>query len=176
MLDNDVAQRLQIDVAACRRHYDKLRTAPSCDAKVSEIYSERELPIIADPDRMIYSGGFFGTQDKRTMTQIQSASAKQLATQNFVFEDHRLPELLFRYRARNFPDSLKQEETLQWLEFCNDRLSGVDADFPHGFEDYQKKIQHLLDDADKTEQQRGILMQLQEWGENLQEALREVVV
>ena len=43
----------------------------------------------------------------------------------FSFEDARLPDLLFRYRARNFPDSLSAEEREEWLQFCRDKcLSG----------------------------------------------------
>ena len=30
--------------------------------------------------------------------------------------------MLFRYRARNFPDSLNLEETSRWHQFCHERL------------------------------------------------------
>jgi len=33
-----------------------------------------------------------------------------------------LPELLFRYRARNFPQSLTEAETARWREHCRAKL------------------------------------------------------
>ena len=38
------------------------------------------------------------------------------------FDDPRLEELLFRYRARNFPDTLTEEEQQQWQQHCAARL------------------------------------------------------
>ncbi len=64
-----------------------------------------------DPDLMLYSGGFFSEQDKRVMEQLRAQTPEALATGSFVFEDSRLPEMLFRYRARNYPGSLSPAGT-----------------------------------------------------------------
>ena len=39
-----------------------------------------------------------------------------------MFSDARLPELLFRYRARNYPESLSPNERKQWQEHCQIKL------------------------------------------------------
>ena len=46
----------------------------------------------------------------------------QLAATRPSFEDERLAELLFRYRARNFPQTLSGEEMAAWEEHRAARL------------------------------------------------------
>ncbi len=41
------------------------------------------------------------------------------------FTDPRLKTMFFRYRARNFPESLKPAETAEWQAFCTARISGI---------------------------------------------------
>jgi exodeoxyribonuclease-1 len=38
------------------------------------------------------------------------------------FDDARLPEILFRYRARNFAQTLDADEAAQWRAHCAARL------------------------------------------------------
>ena len=66
---------------------------------------------IDDPDASLYGGGFFSGSDKRKMELIRSAEPDHLKTMSIPFDDQRLPEMLFRYRARNWPESLSEEET-----------------------------------------------------------------
>lgn len=58
------------------------------------------------------------------MTRLRSMSPEELAGSTLRFADPRLSEMLFRYRARNYPESLDSEETERWQQFCIDRLSG----------------------------------------------------
>ena len=46
----------------------------------------------------------------------------QLGARDFGFADPRLPELLFRYRARNWPDSLSAAERERWDGYRRRRL------------------------------------------------------
>jgi exodeoxyribonuclease-1 len=47
-----------------------------------------------------------------------------LASHTWTFEDRRLPEVFFRYRARNFPESLNPDENARWREHCRETLKG----------------------------------------------------
>ena len=98
---------------------------------------------ITDPEQMLYSGGFFSDADRATMTQVRKASGKQLAAQTFVFEDKRLPEMLFRYRARNFPQTLNGDEREQWKEFCSQRLTDQAAGASVVVDDFRQRLRHL---------------------------------
>jgi exodeoxyribonuclease-1 len=114
---------------------------------------------------MLYSGGFFSDADRRTMDRVHRASPEELASASFVFEDPRLPEMLFRYRARNFPDSLSSEERQHWEEHRFNYLTDPAAGASITLERYQQTIEQLLQDA--TAARRDLLEQLLQYGDLL---------
>ena len=57
------------------------------------------------------------------MEIIRSAEPGMLKTLSIPFEDPRLAEMLFRYRARNWPESLSSDEQEQWLQYRQQRLA-----------------------------------------------------
>lgn len=116
------AERLQLDLERCKQHYEKIRFANSLPKKLTEVFSLPYESDSDDPDLALYSGGFFDENDKKQFVQIRKSSAEQLSKTNFRFIDSRLPDMLFRYRARNFPHSLNLDEQLRWLTFCRQRV------------------------------------------------------
>ena len=56
-----------------------------------------------------------------SVASVVSADAQVLSEKVFPFQDARLVEMLLRYRARNFPDSLSSDEQQEWFEFCRDK-------------------------------------------------------
>jgi exodeoxyribonuclease-1 len=80
-----------------------------------------------DPDYMIYSGGFFSDSDKKLMSMIRSTSAQDLARLDLPFRDARLGTMLTRYRARNFKDTLNNQELAEWNQFRRERLGSSEA-------------------------------------------------
>jgi exodeoxyribonuclease-1 len=67
-------------------------------------------------------GGFVGNDDRRALQRLRGLSPEQLADKRPAFADKRLDELFFRYRARNFPQTLNDAEQRQWREHCAHRL------------------------------------------------------
>ena len=101
------AQRLDIDLAFCYANIDKIKAASGLAEKLAAVFSgQTYTEQDSDPDLEIYSGGFFSENDKKQMTKIRGISPEQLAKSEFRFTDSRLPEMLFRYRARNYPETL----------------------------------------------------------------------
>ena len=74
-----------------------------------------------DVDEDLY-GGFVGNDDRRSLQRLSRMSASQLAAARPAFIDTRLDELVFRYRARNFPETLDDAQRAQWIEHCAHRL------------------------------------------------------
>nr|MDP2190358.1 exodeoxyribonuclease I [Rhodoferax sp.] len=66
-----------------------------------------------DVDEDLY-GSFIGNADRRRLNQLRDLTVDKLATTRNAFDDPRLEELLFRYRARNFPASLTHDEDARW--------------------------------------------------------------
>lgn len=127
LLDDSAQARLQIDMARCERHWQQLSECSALKLKLDDIYNQRQFEPDTDPDRMLYSGGFFGNDDRRLMNDILECDGKQLAERSFPFTDKRLAELLFRYRGRNFPDTLSDDERGLWQEFCHQRVHDDDG-------------------------------------------------
>lgn len=80
----------------------------------------------ADVDEDLY-GGFLGTADRRQLDALRALPADRLALEKPVFDDARLEELLFRYRARNFPETLSDAEQQRWEEHRVARLFDGEA-------------------------------------------------
>jgi exodeoxyribonuclease-1 len=70
--------------------------------------------------------GFIADADRRKFVQVRGTPPHLLGTSEFGFHDPRLPELLFRYRARNWPHSLSFAERERWNDYRRRRL-GADS-------------------------------------------------
>ncbi|HEX5312834.1 exodeoxyribonuclease I [Aquabacterium sp.] len=122
-----VAQRWSIDLDQCMKHAEiaaaKGAGMAGIWAEVFERPASAKAPVDVDED--LY-GGFLSQTDRRTLDRIRAMPvderAHKLADRQPAFEDERLEELLFRYRARNFEDSLNEQEQARWHQHCTARL------------------------------------------------------
>ena len=174
MLDEQVAQRLGIDRAQCEAHWQRLANLTlderrALQAKLHQLYHERQFAPSTDPEQMLYAG-FFADSDRRLMTQVRKLNGEQLAQQHFDFKDHRLPELLFRYRARNFPESLSAQEQASWLTFCQRRMSDPSAGASVTWPELVQRLA-VLRAGSLDEQQRRILDDVERYGREQLERL-----
>jgi exodeoxyribonuclease-1 len=115
-------ERLSIDPELVMRRVERVRAAgPALAEKIRRVFA-RERPVEqVDPDAALYEG-FIGDADKRLFASVRGTPPHLLARQAFGFRDARLPELLFRYRARNWPDTLLPAEHSRWNEYRRERL------------------------------------------------------
>ena len=167
LLDDSIAERLQIDLSAARGFYQQLVNASGLDSKLQEVFLQSEFPQRNDPDVMLYSGGFFSDADRDTMNQVRRCNPDELASQTFSFADNRLDEMLFRYRARNYPDSLNESEFEQWEEFRYQRLTDPEAGSGLVMKDYFDNINTRLADDSLSDKHRHILEELLAYGDEL---------
>ena len=86
-----------------------------------QVFKRETAEGTTDVDEDLY-GGFVSSGDRRQLDSLRSRSPQQLAESSHNFDDARLGELLFRYRARNFPDSLAADEAQTWEEHRAARL------------------------------------------------------
>ncbi|HSQ06311.1 MAG TPA: exodeoxyribonuclease I [Chromatiaceae bacterium] len=111
----EAAERWAIDPDLVQRHAAMLKTAAKAvEAKVRAVHAENGFAPETDPDLMLYGGGFFGPADRREMDRVLTATPEELARNPYRFQDPRLPELLLRLRARNWPETLKPAERDRW--------------------------------------------------------------
>ena len=68
------------------------------------------------------AAGAGGHADRSRLTRLRGCDPLDPAWREAGFDDPRLPELVFRYRARNFPVTLTPEEVQRWQVHCQARL------------------------------------------------------
>jgi len=160
-------QRLELDLPACHERADALREQRHVwSPKLDEVYREEGFIAVDDPEQQLYDG-FLGERDRRLCDRIRAMAPAELARQQCHFDDVRLKELLFRYRARNFPEALSAEERVRWQRFCQQRLSGEIAGAPNTLAQFEADIQQFMLTATPAQQQ--LLQQWREYGRALGE-------
>ena len=87
------------------------------------------------------------------------------------FDDQRLPEMLFRYRARNWPDSLSNDEQEQWQLYRHERLTHEASEKVLTLPRYFKTIKACREDEHLTEKQQQVLNELEAYGQQLKNEL-----
>lgn len=121
-LSTERAAKWGLDIAQALRHAELAALNANLLAGMWPAIFERPAREgRADVDEDLY-GGFVGNEDRRTLQGLRTLTGAQLASKRPAFNDARLDELFFRYRARNFPQTLNEAEQGQWLEHCAHRL------------------------------------------------------
>lgn len=161
-LTESAREQWQMPRAAEQRHLRALLSATGLDAKLRELFAASPYPPIEDPDQSLY-GGFTADADRRLCQAVRSASPEQLVELAPAFEDPKLTELLFRYRARNWPATLNREERQRWDTFRRRRLTGPDCDAGICLNDYRRKLSQMAIDAHLSERQRAVVDALLDW-------------
>lgn len=159
-------QRLGMDWSLCERNVETLKAAQALwQDKLATIYQEEAFASSADPEQQLYDG-FIGDRDRRLCEQVRNAQPQELASRDWPFDDARLPELLFRYRARNFPDTLSPPEQQRWTDFCRQRLSNPECGAPNTLEQFRVALEAMRGDCSPSQVQ--LLQQWQAYAEQLQ--------
>jgi len=161
-------ERLQMDPAIIETRAAVLRShAPELAEKLRQVYAKGREIIANDADAALYDG-FISQEDKRQCAAIRATTPESLGKRVFALTDPRLVELLFRYRARNWPETLSPDERQRWDAYRRRRLldetSGLsEITLPH----YRKQIAALRQIHAHAPQTLQLLDALEQWGRGL---------
>lgn len=168
-LTDERAGELQIDMSRARDYWQRIIDRPDFIDRISSAFAARpDFEPLTDPDFMLYAGGFFSAADKRLMARVRDMGPEELSAESAqlisAFTDVRLPDMLFRYRARNFPQSLTSSERQLWQAFCCQRLTRS-ADMPGAGPDLASfdAVLSALQESTLDNEQRQLLEDLQHW-------------
>jgi exodeoxyribonuclease-1 len=163
-------ERLQLDLPLYEARAAALREHQAVwQEQLGLIYQEEKFDTVEDPEQQLYDG-FIGDRDRRLCEQLRVAEPETLSSPRWMFDDGRLPALLERYRARNFPDTLDAAEHQAWLEFCRDRLIRPQAGAPHTLEAFDLAMIEALPQANG--EQQVVLQQWQAYAQALRKKLQ----
>jgi exodeoxyribonuclease I len=161
--------RLGIDKEKCLNNATLLQKTPAIAEKIRQVFSQRSTYEKNDADGALYDG-FASDSDKRFFNTIRSSSPAQLKTFLSPWKKgSRYDELLFRYRARNWPDSLSSPEIERWNEYRQQRLAKESSQSEYSFESYYLEIERCRSIANT--EQHSLLDQLHVWGQSIEASL-----
>ncbi|BBV01244.1 exodeoxyribonuclease I [Providencia rettgeri] len=132
------AERTGVDRDLCMRNLETLRKNPEIRNKLIELFSEPQVFTESDDVYTQIYNGFFSPSDRSTMDIIRETSPQNLPALELSFEDKRMKELFFRYKARNYPATLSYDEQQRWLQHRRDYFS------EERLTEYMQQIQLLL--------------------------------
>ncbi|MGP1930551.1 MAG: exodeoxyribonuclease I [Arsenophonus sp. ET-YP4-MAG3] len=154
-------QHIAFDFDICLNNLAILQQHNEIHDKIIQLFNKKEkyFSKTIDVDTKLYSC-FFTNKDFLKMTIIRQTLPENLSKINFKFNDPRITQLFFRYKARNYPTILTEEERLAWLNHCRNTitkekitkyLQTIDQLFIENYRDKEKckKLKLLVDYVNK---------------------------
>ncbi|MCB5197215.1 exodeoxyribonuclease I [Deefgea salmonis] len=152
-----------VNLDAIQTHAAKLANSPDLNTIWRDVFKRNNQGETIDVDANLY-GGFVAPTDRRTLNRIRTLSPEKLALEQAHFDDRQLEELFFRYRARNYPSSLNEQEIQRWDKWRSDKLFDGAAG-ARTLEAYSEEIDRLSEEAD--ERGETILAALYDYAEQI---------
>ncbi|WP_462320447.1 exodeoxyribonuclease I [Halochromatium sp.] len=171
-LTAEMAERWQIDPGQVAAHAGRARKhRREIGERLEQAFSsEPRWPETTDPEQMLYSGGFFSDRDRRLMDELGCLSPSELAETEPHFEDARLPTLLFRMRARSWPETLTESEREDWDAWRFERLTDSGAGASITIDAYEAKLLSLRAERRGDPSALAVIDRLEDWGEQVMTA------
>nr|WP_320131072.1 exodeoxyribonuclease I [uncultured Holophaga sp.] len=121
LLTPALAERYELRIDEALKRGENLQQQPAFLERVRAAYFSGGPGTCGDPDFSLYGGPFLSDQDRRLLGRMHRTAPGELGALQLPFQDPRLPELFFRYRARNWPQSLCPAERERWEAHCRSR-------------------------------------------------------
>lgn len=167
VLTPDQAARWNISGDALRQHLAFIRQQPKLTDKLAQVFSGQEFAPQPDVDLQLYSA-FFPKADKATMAQLHQLNPADLAQWPAPFEDPRGAEMFFRFRARNYPDTLSEDEHERWEQHRSARLLHSNPTAPYlNYARFSEALQQAAASVQDQPHKLQLLEDLQLYAESI---------
>ncbi len=174
-VDQRAVDRFALDLSRCQRHLQQLLDDTGFRTRLPQLYTDAfvtaDRAAEVDPEQALYTGGFFSNEDRASMARVHKLAPYELSDAAAWFRDRRLVELLFRYRARNFPQTLTPAEKQDWAEYRRRRLCEPDGGGSLTLTQFHQRVTGLLARQDLSESDRKLLYALRDYAHRLEESL-----
>ncbi len=170
-MSEESAARWKIDVDVAHQHLATIQASPQFIKNSQAIFKDRNFEPVTDPDFMLYGGGFFSNDDRARMELVHETEPDQLGLLDLPFDDDRLSEMLFRFRARNYPETFNQSEKERWDEFRRQRLLASNGGSGFTFDDFNQAIADARQKEDLAKESIGMLDELDQYSQSIIESI-----
>jgi exodeoxyribonuclease-1 len=163
-IEPKIVEQLQLNMDKCKQHLRFLQdNQAEITQAVQKIYQTTlEIAPVQDADQGLYDG-FIDAADRRLCDEVQRLDALALAKFHPRFKDKKLTQLLLHFKARNYPESLNEDETENWFEIVQGRIQSGENGYL-AIEEYFAQIQTLRAECPEQAQ---LWQQLESYGESL---------
>lgn len=161
-----------IDLPRDLAHAQRLREATGLTEKIRRVFGQTrgDGDNSIDADLALYAG-FPDPHDKRLFAKVRQQRGVAPQGDGFGFHEPRYEELAFRYRARNFPDTLSSNEHARWQAYRAHRLAPNSELSEYDFATYYAEIAEYRTKPETGPEAHRILDALQDWGRRLEQSL-----
>ena len=162
-LEPKIIEQLQIDMETCLGRLSFIKDNQKAIGKiVQDLYkNDQERIKTTDVDQTLYDG-FMDNGDKRIGDQIQTLSVDALKDFHPKFKDDKLSILLMRFKARNYPETLSEDEAEDWFETVQGRVQAGENGYL-AIDDYFQRINAMREQHPNNEK---LWQQLEAYGES----------
>ncbi len=174
-MDARAAERLGIDPGLAMERAAGLSREPALIQKLQAVFAPTPREAVeSDPEYRIYSGGFFRDEDKDSMEAVHEAIATLGPAEakphaySTSFIDERLPQLVRRLFARNWPATLTEAEAARWRSFCAGRLLCPRIEGATDIALFGKTVEAMLANLDTPAGDKPVLLELLEYRSTLE--------
>ena len=157
VLDSASEVRISLSRAEVMKHYHQLNSQAGLIKRLTKVWRKRPaFPPASDVEGKLYDS-FTPKSDQTKIRLVAAADSTGLADLHPNFTDERLDELLFRYKARQYPTSLSESEEERWQKL---RRAKLERELPA----YLSELSKL---ASSPAADQFILEELQLWAESI---------
>ena len=157
VLDAASEARISLSRAEAMGHYHQLNSQAGLVKRLTRAWRKRPaFPPASDVEGKLYDS-FTPKSDQVKIRLVAAADSASLADLHPNFADERLDELLFRYKARQYPTSLSESEEKRWQKF---RRAKLERELPAYLSELSKLVSSPAAD-------QFILEELQLWAESI---------
>lgn len=170
VLDQASKERLGLDMTAVQQNFAKIKGSGFEKTLLDalQLMDDQQSTLFEvdtyDVDAQMYDG-FFAPEDRTKMSLVRAADVEELKTLEIQFADERLRALFPLYKARNYPQTLNDEERIIWDKFRERRLMGGKQ--ASRAAKYFQKLSELYQRADLSATQRYVIEELRLYGESI---------
>lgn len=169
VLNSKAQSSVNIDIKTIEKHLNILKKDPTFIGRITDalqqIHKKTQAHFTTEPlavDDQLYDG-FINDADKKSMSIVREYTAKTIIDTNPNFYDERLLQLWLLYKARQFPQSLSEQEQINYQKYKTDKLlaGGKDSLLAKYIADIKQRAQ----DTNITDRDKSLLEDLYLWAE-----------
>jgi exodeoxyribonuclease-1 len=172
-MDAGSLARLGLDRDRINHHLSALRSHPEVALKIRKVFESPSsgLPGGGDVDMQLYTGGFFNDNDLSVFASLRDLPKEELFQMKPEAFDRRFSEMFRRYKGRNHPEMLDEQEKTRWIAFCAGRILMPPHPDAMDWGTFRKKLDMMRNSPDLPVKGKLVLKELSDYEETVNRKL-----